>query len=66
MKKPELLLNHQKAELEEKGLKIDYLSMFTFDGMKPVTELHDDQKYILAGAVYLGSTRLIDNMIVET
>jgi pantoate--beta-alanine ligase len=65
VKNPELLLNHQKTELEEKGFKIDYLSVFSFDKMKPVSKLRNNQKYILGGAVYVGNTRLIDNMILE-
>lgn len=60
-----LLFNHQKAELEEKGFKIDYLNLFSFGKMAPVHEVRTGSKYILAGAVYLGETRLIDNMIIE-
>lgn len=61
----QLLLKHQKAELEEKGFKIDYLSVFSFDVMAPVESLESGNKYILAGAAYLSDTRLIDNMILE-
>lgn len=61
-----LVLQHQQAELEAKGLKIDYLSVFSFDTIASVNEVKVGQKYILAGAVYLGETRLIDNMIIET
>lgn len=60
-----LLLNHQKAELEAKGFKIDYLNVFSTDVMAPVEKLKPDGKYILAGAVYLRETRLIDNMILQ-
>lgn len=61
----ELLLNHQKSELEAKGFEIDYLNVFSFERMAPVGQLRKGSKYILAGAVYLGETRLIDNMIIE-
>lgn len=61
----QLLLEHQKAELEAKGFKIDYLNVFSFDVMAPADSLHAGRKYILAGAVYLGETRLIDNMILQ-
>lgn len=61
-----LLLNHQKQELEGKGFKIDYLNLYSFEKMKPVKKATTDNKYILAGAVYLGDTRLIDNMIVKS
>ncbi|MBN2732464.1 MAG: pantoate--beta-alanine ligase [Balneolaceae bacterium] len=61
----DLVLKHQKTELEAKGLKIDYLDVFSFDTIAPVNEVKPKQKYILAGAVYLGETRLIDNIIIE-
>lgn len=60
-----LLLDHQKNELEAKGFKIDYLNLFSFEKMAPVQDLKSGNKYILAGAVYLGETRLIDNLIIE-
>lgn len=60
-----LVLNHQRAELEAKGLKIDYLNVFSFDTVAPVTDMKSGEKYILAGAVYCGKTRLIDNIILE-
>lgn len=61
----ELMLEHQKAELEAKDLKIDYLNVFSFETITPVKKVKAGQKYILAGAVYCGETRLIDNMILE-
>ena len=61
----QLLTEHQKDELEAKGFKIDYLNLFSFDRMKPVENPEAGSKYILAGAVYLGETRLIDNLIIE-
>jgi pantoate--beta-alanine ligase len=60
-----LLLEHQKDELEAKGFKIDYLNLFSFEKMVPVEKAAKGKKYILAGAVYLGETRLIDNLIIE-
>ncbi len=62
---PKLLIEHQKDELEAKGFEIDYFNVFSFEEMSPVSELEQDQKYIIAGAVYLGETRLIDNLIIE-
>lgn len=61
----QLMIDHQKSELEAKGFEIDYLALFSFDRMVPVDTVESDNKYILAGAVYLGDTRLIDNIIVE-
>lgn len=63
---PALLLDHQKAELTAKKLAIDYLNLFSFDEIVPVSQVDSNRKYILAGAVYLGKTRLIDNMIIKT
>lgn len=62
---PELLLKHQQDELEAKGFKNDYLNVFSMKTMKPVTKLETGSTYILAGAVYLGKTRLIDNIILD-
>jgi pantoate--beta-alanine ligase len=64
-KKVKLLLNHQQDEMEAKGFEIDYINVFSFDEMRPVAEVKNERKYILAGAVYLKETRLIDNMILE-
>jgi pantoate--beta-alanine ligase len=59
------LLDHLNSALPSKGFKIDYLNLYSFDRMKPVEEIEPHGKYILAGAVYLGETRLIDNVIIE-
>lgn len=64
-KNVQLLLEHQKNELEAKGFEIDYLNLFSFEKMKPISKWQPNRKYILAGAVYLGETRLIDNIIIE-
>jgi len=60
-----LLLEHQESELEAKGFEIDYLDVFSFDKIAPADTLEQGSKYILGGAVYMGETRLIDNMIIE-
>lgn len=61
----DLLMEHQKNELEAKGLEIDYLNLFSFEKMAPVRKIEKGNKCILAGAVYLDETRLIDNLIIE-
>lgn len=63
---PELLITHQKDELEAKGFKNDYLTVCSLDNLQPVTSLSKNNKYVLAIAAYLGKTRLIDNLIIET
>ncbi len=62
---PGLLIEHQKSELEAKGFEIDYLDLFSFKDLKPVKKLEGGREYILAGAVYLGETRLIDNILID-
>lgn len=62
---PKLLLEHQKSELEAKGLEIDYLNVFTKKTLSPVETLIKKELYIIAGAVWLGDTRLIDNILIE-
>lgn len=63
--RPKLLLEHQKSELEAKGLEIDYLNLFDKKTLKPAETLTKDEQYIIAGAVRLGNTRLIDNILIE-
>ncbi len=57
------VLGEQKLRLKEKGFKIDYLSVVSYEALKPAEEVPVPGKYIAAGAVYIGSTRLIDNII---
>jgi pantoate--beta-alanine ligase len=61
---PQMLLKHQKDELRAKGFKIDYLQLVDYDTLSPVRSLEKTKRYIAAGAVYLGQTRLIDNVIL--
>lgn len=65
VKTPELLLKHQQDELEAKGFRNDYLNVYSFKELAPVKELESGNTYILAGAAYLGKTRLIDNIIID-
>jgi pantoate--beta-alanine ligase len=55
---------YQKA-LSEKGFKNDYLDVYSLESMAPVKQLKKGESYVLAAAVYLGKTRLIDNIIFE-
>lgn len=65
VKEPNLLLEHQKTELEAKGFEIDYLNVFAEKTLSPISTLYKNERYILAGAAYLGKTRLIDNILIE-
>lgn len=60
-----LLLQHKRDELEAKGFKNDYLNVFALEKMWPAKELKKGNTYLLAIAVYLGKTRLIDNILFE-
>jgi pantoate--beta-alanine ligase len=56
-------VKHARSELEMAGFKIDYLSVVSHVDLQPVTQI--DGTSVIACAVYLGSTRLIDNIILE-
>ena len=60
----ETLLNQQREILIEQGFRFDYLSFYSMKELAPVSELKEGEEYILAGAVYAGKTRLIDNLLV--
>lgn len=62
---PDLMIKHQKNELEAKGFKIDYFNVYSLNKLEPVYTLKKGETYIIAGAVYLGKTRLIDNILIE-
>lgn len=61
---PKLMVDHQKSELEAKGFEIDYLGLYTLDTLEPAAELEKSKTYVIAGAAYLGKTRLIDNILI--
>ena len=62
---PISLLESQQQELKAKGFKNDYLDVYSMDKMEPVSSLSRGESYVLAAAVYLGKTRLIDNIIFK-
>lgn len=56
--------------LEERGFRVQYLECLELPGLNPVaasgaSKKPKGQEYLLASAAYLGSTRLIDNVIFE-
>jgi pantoate--beta-alanine ligase len=59
------LIKAQAARLQANNLKIDYLSVANFSDLQIVNEVVPGRKYIVAGAVYNGTTRLIDNIITD-
>lgn len=62
---PELMIKHQKSEMEAKGFEIDYFNVYSLKKLEPVEILKKGETYVIAGAVYLGKTRLIDNILIE-
>ena len=53
-----------RAIIEAEPLaRIDYVEMVSWDGIKPVDVA--DSSVLVAMAVYIGKTRLIDNFIFE-
>jgi pantoate--beta-alanine ligase len=49
--------------LKENGFKIDYIELVNESDLQPVSEIITGKSYILACAVFLGTTRLIDNVL---
>ncbi|MEX2601157.1 MAG: pantoate--beta-alanine ligase [Balneolaceae bacterium] len=62
---PDQMIEHQENELQAKGFKIDYLGVFSRDTLQPVERCDPDGSYVIAGAVILGKTRLIDNILID-
>lgn len=60
------LLEAAVTRLREKGFKNDYLSVVDYATLTPVDRLIPGGTHILAAAQYLGTTRLIDNVILES
>ena len=58
------ILSAMRATIEAEPLaRIDYVEMVSWDGIKPVDVA--DSSVLVAMAVYIGKTRLIDNFIFE-
>jgi len=58
-------LGQQRKTLQEKGFRIDYISIVRYSNLQIPERLEKDEKYIIAGAVFLGETRLIDNILFK-
>ncbi len=53
------------ARLQAIGFKNDYLSVVDYVSLTPVSRAIAGQSHIIAAAQFLGTTRLIDNVIVD-
>lgn len=60
------LLESEKARLNENGFKVDYLSIVSAPDLQPVSTIFPDRLYVIAVAAWLGETRLIDNILLNT
>lgn len=58
-------IESQKERLTAFGFKIDYLEVVDFKSLQPVKSILEHGRYIVAIAAWIGTTRLIDNIIVE-
>jgi len=58
-------IESQKERLTAIGFKIDYLEVVDFKSLQPVKSIQEHTRYIVAIAAWIGSTRLIDNIIVD-
>jgi pantoate--beta-alanine ligase len=56
-------LNHALEILTKAGLKIDYIGLYDAKTLQPITSVKGNAKCVVAGAVYVGKTRLIDNLL---
>lgn len=63
---PEAIITEQSQKLESNGHRVDYLQIVDYNTLQPVKSLQSGEKYITAGAIYLGNTRIIDNRIFQT
>ena len=61
----QIALDQQSKTLQEKGFRIDYIEIVRYSNLQIPRRLEKDEKYIIAGAVFLGETRLIDNILLK-
>ncbi len=52
--------------LHENGFKVDYLSLVSTPDLQPATVIERGRLYVIAVAAWLGKTRLIDNILLNT
>jgi len=56
-------INHAENRLKAAGFKIDYISVVSNTDLQPLDTISGN--FVIAIAVYIGTTRLIDNLIVD-
>ncbi|KAG0339702.1 pantothenate synthase [Podila horticola] len=64
------VIQQVQDEVQSQGapfeIRLDYLSLVDVATLTEVETLEKDQAAILSGAVYVGTTRLIDNILINT
>ncbi|KAF9390057.1 pantothenate synthase [Podila verticillata] len=64
------VIDQVKAEVQAQGapfeIRLDYLSLVDVGTLTEIQTLEKGQAAILSGAVYVGTTRLIDNVLINT
>lgn len=64
------IIEQVKQECKDQGLdfdiRLDYLSLVDVETLSELQVLGESQAAILSGAIYVGTTRLIDNVLINT
>jgi pantoate--beta-alanine ligase len=58
--------NELHAQLSEAGFRLEYLDVYDVSTLAPFGESTLDQPLVVAGAGWMGDTRLIDNLLINT
>lgn len=60
------VIDREKECLRENGFHVDYLSLVSTPDLQPANVIREGRLYIIAVAAWLGNTRLIDNVLLNT
>jgi len=63
--KPSEAIAQSISDFEQSGVKTDYLEVVDYDSLQPAEHVSLGMTYVIAGAIFLGKTRLIDNVIFK-
>lgn len=58
-------IREQHIRLTKVGFRMDYLGIYHKETLQPVSDVHTSESVVIAGAAWLGSTRLIDNIVLS-
>ncbi len=60
------LISAEITRLEKNGFMVDYLSVVSAPDLQPVDVIKPERQFVIAVAAWLGETRLIDNILLNT